>query len=136
MKSIYPRYYAKKRSIVCGSAPSLELVFMDPKKSFKLARFRDYGIEWDCVYDIKLYIKKYCILKRKKCGRSWNKETRINIPLNFIIPKLEKKYGYFLPYNLMKQKRRLKIKKFGYMLDENRKYKQQISIKISDFLEI
>jgi hypothetical protein len=50
-KGIFPKYYAKKRSIVCGSSPSLELAFMDPKKSIKLARFRDKSIESQCYND-------------------------------------------------------------------------------------
>jgi competence CoiA-like predicted nuclease len=118
-KWIFPKYYAKKRSIVCGSSPSLELVFMNSKKSFKLARFRDKSIEQQCFDDIKVNIKRICALKHRESKRSWDLETSLQIQVKTIISHLEKKYGYFLPYNLMKwRKKALKIRKVGFMLDE------------------
>jgi hypothetical protein len=132
-KGIFPKYYAKKRSIVCGSSPSLELVFMDPKKSFKLARFRDRSIESQCYDDLKVNIKRYCVLKHRGCGRKWNHDTTLKIPVRTIISRIEKKYGFFLPYNIMKwRKKSLKIRKFGLMLDEKNLFKEQILINVAD----
>jgi len=133
-KGIFPKYYAKRRSIVCGSSPSLELVFMDPKKSFKLARFRDKSIEQQCIDDIKVIIKRFCVLKQRENKRNWNSETALKIRVRTIISRLERKYGFFLPYNLMKwRKKVLKIRKFGQMLDEDRMFKEQILINIADY---
>ncbi|MBY8986341.1 MAG: hypothetical protein KGD65_14800 [Candidatus Lokiarchaeota archaeon] len=134
-KGIFPKYYEKRRSIVCGNSPSLELVFMDPKKSFKLARFRDNSIEQQCFNDIKVNIKRICILTHRERGRDWNLDTTLKIQIRIIISRLEKKYGFFLPYNLMKwRKKALKIRKFGFMLDENRMFKEQILINVVDHL--
>ena len=136
-KGIFPSYYAKKRSIVCGSSPSLELVFMDPKISFKLARFRDKSIESQCFDDIRVTIKRYCVLKHKESGRKWNDKTALQISVRTIISYLEKKYGYFLPYNLMRwRKKALEIRKVGFMLDENRMFKEQILINVCDHLNV
>jgi hypothetical protein len=132
-KGIFPSYYAKKRSIVCGSSPSLELVFMDPKKSFKLARFRDKSIESQCYDDIRVTIKRYCVLKHKENGRNWSSDATLQIQVKAIMSRLKKKYGYFLPYNIMKwRKKALKIRRMGFMLDENRMFKEQILINVAD----
>ena len=75
---------------------------MNKKKSFKLARFRDKSIEQQCFDDIRVNIKRMCVLKHRERGRNWNRETSLKIQVKTIISRLEKKYGYFLPYNLMK----------------------------------
>lgn len=132
-KFISKEDYEKRRSIISGSSPSLELVFMDLKKSFKLARFRDKSIESQCFDDIKVNIKRICVLKHKENGKNWNNDTTLKIEVKDIISRLEKKYGFFLPYNLMRwRKKALKIRKVGFMLDENRLFKDQILINVKD----
>jgi hypothetical protein len=82
-------------------------------------------------------IKRLCVLKHKELGRNWNHDTTLKIPIREIISRIEHKYGFFLPYNIMKwRKKGLKIRRFGLMLDENRLFKEQILINVADHVKL
>jgi len=49
--------YTKRKSVICGPTPTLQLVFMESKRSFRLARFKDKNIQWSCVEEIMQIIK-------------------------------------------------------------------------------
>jgi len=55
-----------------------------------------------CFDDIKVIIKRICVLKHRDSVGKWDNETTLKIQVRTIISRLEKKYGFYLPYNLMK----------------------------------
>ena len=124
--------YKKQRSVICGSVPSLELVFTG--KKYKLARFRDVNVEWSCIKEINRYIADFCkqqLIKKKK------KEELLSlkIPMRDIISNFKDKYGYYIPYNALRWKKGIKIQNHGYMLDDKNHFREQIEIKIDDFID-
>ncbi len=118
--------------VICGAAPSLELVFTG--KKYKLARFRDVNVEWSCIREINQYISDIC---KQKLNKKKKREELISlrIPANDIISQVKDKYGYYIPYNALKWTKGIKIQKHGYMLDDKNHFKEQIEIKIDDFNE-
>ena len=123
--------YKKQRSVICGSIPSLELVFTG--KKYKLARFRDVNVEWSCIKEINQYISDIC---KQKLSKKKKKEELISlrIPTRDIISHFKDKYGYFIPYNALRWKKGIKILKQEYMLDDKNHFREQIEIRIEDFI--
>ena len=123
--------YKKQRSNICGSVPSLELVFTG--KKYKLARFRDVNIEWSGIKEINQYITD---IWKQKLSKKKKKEELISlrIPTKDIISHVKDKYGYYIPYNALRWKKGIKILKHGYMLDDKNHFREQIEIKINDFI--
>jgi len=123
--------YKKQRSVICGSIPSLELVFTG--KKYKLARLRDVNVEWSCIKEINQYITDIC---NKKLSERKKKEVlkSLRIPTRDIISQVKDKYGYYIPHNALKWKKGIKIQKHGYMLNDQKHFKEQIEIKIDDFV--
>ncbi len=123
--------YKKQRNVICGSVPSLELVFTG--KKYKLIRFRDVNVEWSCIKEINQYISDICKQKLSK-KKKREKLISLRIPANDIISQVKDKYGYYIPYNALKWKKGIKIQKHGYMLDDKNHFREQIEIKIDDFI--
>ena len=123
--------YKKQRSVICGSVPSLELVFTG--KKYKLARFRDVNVEWSCIKEINQYITEVC---NQKLSKKKKREELIFLRISSrdIISHFKKKYGYYIPYNALRWKKGIKIQKHGYMLDEKSHFREQIEVKIDDFI--
>ena len=121
--------YKKQRSVICGSVPSLELVFTG--KKYRLARFRDINLEWSCIKEINQYITDVC---KQKLSKKKKKVETLKIPTKDITSHFKNKYGYYMPYNALRWKKGIKIQKHGYMLDDKNHFREQIEIKIDDFI--
>ena len=123
--------YKKQRSVICGAIPSLELVFTG--KKYKLARFWDVNVEWSCIREINQYISDICKQKLSK-KKKREKLISLRIATKDIISHFKDKYGYYIPYNALRWKKGIKIQKNGYILDDKNHFREQIEIKIDDFI--
>lgn len=102
-------------------------------KKFKLARFRDVNVEWSCIKQINQYISEICKERLSKKKKKTKLDT-IKIPTREIISHFKDKFGYYIPYNTLKWKKGIKIIKHGYMLDDKSHFREQIEVKIDDFI--
>ena len=71
---------------------------------------------------------------RTICHEDSSTDTELKIPTDSIIERVKERFGYFLPYLLLKRSKRIKKVIFEKLLDENYKIQDVITIKKSDYV--
>ncbi|KKN32026.1 hypothetical protein LCGC14_0817850, partial [marine sediment metagenome] len=98
-------------------------------KGYKLARFMDKNVSISCTEQLIISIRTICL-------EDSSTDTEIKIPTDSIIETVKEKFGYFLPYLLLKRSKRIKKVIFEKLLDENYKIQDMIKIKKSDYIRV
>ncbi len=127
----YDKYYKDKRSIILGKIPDYKIICIE-EKGYKLARFKDKHVSALCTKKLIDSIKAIC---EKRLSKEENFNDLIVIPLNSIITEVKGRYGFHLPYLLLKKSKKIKKEKTEKLLDDNYKIQDVITVRISDYLE-
>ncbi|UCD02158.1 MAG: hypothetical protein JSV23_03850 [Promethearchaeota archaeon] len=128
----YDKYYRDKRSVTLGKIPSYQILCVK-NKGYKLARFADKHVSILCTERITKYIKEIC---QKKVLKGKDINDRIEIPLISIISEVKERYGFYLPYLLLKKSKKIKRVKIERLLGENYNINDVMTIRISDYLQL
>ncbi|MFX0002855.1 MAG: competence protein CoiA family protein [Candidatus Hodarchaeota archaeon] len=126
----YNKYYKDKRSTILGKIPNYKIICLDVK-GYKLARFTDKHLSTLCTEDIISCIKEICqkhLLKGKELNDT------LKIPLTKIISKLKHKYGFHLPYLLLKKSQKIKKINIENLFDERYNTNDVITVKVADYI--
>ena len=126
----YDKYYKDKRSTVVGMIPSLKILCVE-YKGYKLARFMDKHVSPSCTDQINNSIREYFY---KNVAKKDIENGILQIPIKSLISSVEKRFGFFLPYLILKKSRKIKKIKVEKVLDDKYAIQDVISIKISDYL--
>ncbi|MFX1388952.1 MAG: competence protein CoiA family protein [Promethearchaeota archaeon] len=126
----YNKYYKGKRSLILGKIPNYKIFCIDVK-GYKLARFSDKHVSTLCSEDLKEIIKEIC-QKSLKNGKTIHDE--ISISLSLIGSSLKNKYGFHLPYILLKNSNKIKTLSFEKSINNYYKIENLIRVRISDYL--
>ncbi len=126
----YDKYYKDKRSTVTGSIPSLKILCVE-YKGYKLARLMDKHVSSLCTEQVVRSLREYCY---KTNIKSEIDDKFLRIPLKSIISSVEKRFGFFLPYLILKKSNKIKKIKIERILDNDYKVQDVILIRTSDYL--
>ncbi len=114
------------KSAIIGEIFTYKILCVD-YKGYKLARFMDKNVSISCSEQLIISIRTFC-------HEDSSTDTEIKIPADSIIETVGEKFGYFLPYLLLKRSKRIKKVIFEKLLDENYKIQDVITIKKSDYV--
>ncbi|MFX0039554.1 MAG: competence protein CoiA family protein [Promethearchaeota archaeon] len=126
----YDKYYKDKQSAILGKIPNYKIICLD-LKGYKLARFTDKNLSTLCTEEIVSCIKKICqkdLLKGKELNNT------LKIPFRKIISKLKHRYGFHLPYLLLKKSQKIKKVNIEKLFDERYNINDVITIQITDYI--
>ena len=126
----YDKYYRKIKSTVVGNIPNFKIICVD-YKGYKLARFMDKHVSILCVEEINRFLRDLC---RKSSRKKNKKDAVLKIPINSIISSIEKRFGYYLPYIILKKSNKVKKIKIRKEIDKSYNIQEFIMVKISDFI--
>ncbi|MFX1418465.1 MAG: competence protein CoiA family protein [Promethearchaeota archaeon] len=126
----YDKYYKDKRSVVLGKIPNYKVLYMEVK-GYKIARFSDKHVSSLCTEQIILGIKEIC---RRSLLNGKAIEDEIKIPISSIISKLRNRYGFHLPYLLLKKSNKIKTISFEKSFNSNYDINDEITVNIFDYI--
>ena len=131
---IYKKNPISKRSVSYQQIQNLKLTCISHK--YKLAMFEDESVKFLCEQDIYHFLK-YCCKEKTKL-RLYCKQGVLIIPVANIVSFLEKKYGFYLIYDVLKNSKtkgkKLKIARMGFMKDAEHKIRECVKICQIDYL--
>ena len=125
----YDKYYRDKRSAILSRIPNYKILCVDIN-GYKLARFTDKHLSVLCTQEINSIITTHC--KAVLAERSDVPEI-IKIPLRQIISQLKDRYGFHLPYLLLKKSQNIRKVNIEKTFDEEYNIYEIIRVKISDY---
>ncbi|UCC19247.1 MAG: hypothetical protein JSV62_14265 [Promethearchaeota archaeon] len=126
----YDKYYKDKRSIVLGKIPNYKILNIE-LKGYKIARFSDKHVSVLCTEQIIQRIKEICKTSLLN-GRSI--KDKIKIPISSIISKLRNRYGFHLPYILLKKSNKVKTVSFDKSFNSNYDIEDEITVNLFDYI--
>jgi hypothetical protein len=124
-----PVFLKHMASTIHTPIKSLSFNLYDFKKK-KLARFFDKNLKHLCFEHINENIKNYCIKYQKTDGNG----VLVKIPLDEIINPIKNRFGYNLPYSLIRFSKKNNWNYIKYMVNSQNQYVEGLEIKISNFL--
>jgi competence CoiA-like predicted nuclease len=131
---IYKKKSLSKRSVYYQQIQNLKLKCISHK--YKLAMFEDVSIRSLCEQEIYQFLKYCC--KERDMQRLRRKNGVLIIPVANIVSFLEKKYGFYLVYDVLKnsksEDRKLKIARMGFMKDKENEIRECVKIYLTDYL--
>ncbi len=126
----YNKYYKDKRSAILSKIPNYKILCMDVK-GYKLARFTDKHLSVSCIEEINSIITTYC---RAVVTDVKDEPDIIEIPLRWIISQLEVRYGFHLPYLLLRKSQNIRRVNLEKIFDEKYEINEIIRVQVSDYL--
>ena len=131
---VYKKKASSKRSLYYQKIKNLKLKCIFNK--YKLAMFEDVNIMFKCEEEIYNILKSRC--NELNIVNKDEKNNFLIIPVIEIISLLQKRYGFYLVYDVLKrsktQESRIKIARLGFMKDTKGKIRECIKIYLKDYI--
>jgi hypothetical protein len=126
----HDKYFREFQSATIGHIYSYKILCVD-YGGYKLARFMDKNVSISCTEQLNLCINEYC--KKKIIEGDIEEGDDVKIPANYLIGLVKERFGYYLPYLILKRSMKINKVKFERILDENYNLQDTITINSCPF---